>query len=145
MKPRLAFLHRRSRHGNSGSCLHSGRFWTGLRLLAADDNVVSPSVEDRVAAFGARDQVVGRRWIEVNLRKADGRVGCETAEVVSDDRAECAAYETDGVFANSRDSVIQDHGVFGVVGIDAIREVVLEFDAVVPDYRVDLRISRKVL
>jgi hypothetical protein len=114
-------------------------------LLAADDNVVSPSVEDRVAAFGARDQVVGRRWIEVNLRKADGRVGCETAEVVSDDRAECAAYETDGVFANSRDSVIQDHGVFGVVGIDAIREVVLEFDAVVPDYRVDLRISRKVL
>jgi hypothetical protein len=43
--------------GNSGSYSHSCGSWSRLWLLAADDNVVSPSVEDRVAAFGARDHM----------------------------------------------------------------------------------------
>jgi hypothetical protein len=44
-----------------------GAFRSGCRLLAANDGVVGPLVEDSVAAFSADDEVVGRRWVEINL------------------------------------------------------------------------------
>jgi len=76
-------------------------------LLAADDGVVGALVEDSVAAFSADNEVVGRRWVEINLGKARGAIDGEAADVVVCHCVERAAPQADSIVpVRRRDSVI---------------------------------------
>lgn len=113
-------------------------------MLAANDNVVRPLVENSVAGVGAHDEVLARRGIEVNLGKPYTAVDCETADIVVDHRAQGAVVEANGVKTlDSRDSIVPDRSGGGVVSANAFtacvgskpkgtRQCVLYFYDIVP-------------
>jgi len=72
-------------------------------LLATNDGVVGPLVEDGVAAFGADNEVVGRRRVEINLGKARGAINRETFDVVVNHSVEGSAPQTDSI--GSQDAI----------------------------------------
>ena len=90
VKPGFAFRQVGSGRGSGRDYALSCAFWTRHRLLAANDNVVRPLVEDGVARVGANDEVMCGRWIEIKLGEAR-RADCETADVVADNPTEGAA------------------------------------------------------
>lgn len=79
--PRLAFWQTRFGYSSDGAYVLCC-CWSRRGLLAADNGVVGTLVEDGVAPFGAHDEVMGGRWVEINLRVTLGTVDRETADVV---------------------------------------------------------------
>ena len=111
-------------------------------MLATNDGVVGPLVEDGVAAFGADNEVVGRRRVEINLGKARGAINRETFDVVVNHSVEGSAPQTDSIGSvRSHNAVVPYRGALGVVDTDAFRQIGLYFSSVVPDRRLNPRVG----
>src|SRR5271169_1845439 len=74
-----------------------GGFCRCCGLLAANDRVVGALVKDSVAAFGAENEVIRGRRVQINLSKARCWVNSEVADVVVCHSVEGGAPQADSI------------------------------------------------